>query len=30
MGIVLLAATVYIVVNILVDVLYAIVDPRNR
>jgi peptide/nickel transport system permease protein len=30
MGIVLLAATVYIVVNILVDILYAIVDPRNR
>jgi ABC-type dipeptide/oligopeptide/nickel transport system permease component len=30
MGIVLLAATVYIVVNIVVDILYAVADPRNR
>jgi peptide/nickel transport system permease protein len=30
MGIVLLAATTYVVINILVDVLYAIADPRNR
>lgn len=30
MGIVLLAATTYVVINILVDLLYAIADPRNR